>query len=58
MGNNKESKSNILINNLSKILKDVNLVNNKEINEKKNEIINKQETIRNNNEYNKSDYDL
>lgn len=58
MGNNKESKSNILINNLSKILKDVNLVNNKEINEKKNEIINKQETIRNNNEYNKSAYDL
>ena len=50
MGNNKESKSNILIYNLSKILKDVILVNNKEINEKKNEIINKQETIRNNNE--------
>lgn len=41
MGNNKESKSNILLNNVSKILKDVNAVNSNEINEKKNVIINK-----------------
>lgn len=47
MENNKESKSNILLNNMSKILKDVNLVNNNEINEKKNAIINKQEIIKN-----------
>ena len=60
MGNNKESKSNILLNNVSKILKDVNAVNSNEINEKKNVIINTQEKNMNNekNEHNKSDYDL
>ena len=60
MGNNKESKSNILLNNVSKILKDVNAVNSNEINEKKNVIINKKEKNMNNekNEHNKSDYDL
>lgn len=60
MENNKESKSNILLNNVSKILKDVNVVSSNEINEKKNVIINKQEKNMNNekNEHNKSDYDL
>ena len=60
MENNKESKSNILLNNVSKILKDVNVVSSNEINEKKNVIINKQEKNMNNekNEHHKSDYDL
>ena len=51
MENIKDSKSNVLLENFSKILKDVSLINNNEINEKKNAIINKKEIIKNEKEY-------